>query len=126
VMVIAGSRLLHFAATIAVLRAAAVPMTAPIVIGMLSVGIIVLWMSNIVPLGLGLADGTNYVLYGALGSSPLAGLAFTMVNRTRTCVLAAMGLTVMAIANLFDRARPLSDRDADGASDARTEAGATP
>jgi hypothetical protein len=120
VMFILGSRVLHFAATIAVLRAAAVPMTPPIVIGMLSVGIIVLWMSNIVPLGLGLADGTNYILYGALGASPVAGLAFTMVNRTRTCVLAAMGLSVMFIANLADRSRPASVRDADSSSGMRT------
>jgi hypothetical protein len=124
---VAGSRVLHFAATIAVLRAAQVPMTPPIVIGMLSVGIVVQWMSNIVPLGLGLADGTNYILYGALGSSPLAGLAYTMVNRTRTCLLAAMGLVVMAIANIHDRGlRPLSDREPDVLSDRRTEAGATP
>ena len=101
-------------------------MTPPIVIGMLSVGIVVQWMSSIVPLGFGLADGTNYFLYGALGSSPLAGLAFTMVNRTRTVVLAAMGLAVMAIANLYDRTRPVSERVPDVPSDARTEAGATP
>lgn len=120
VLFVIGSRVLHFVATIAVLRAAAVPMTPPIVIGMLSVGIIVLWMSNIVPLGLGLADGTNYILYGALGASPVAGLAFTMVNRTRTCVLAAMGLSVMFIANLVDRGRPASVRDADSSSGMRT------
>jgi Lysylphosphatidylglycerol synthase TM region len=121
-----GSRILHFAATLAVLRAAHVPMTPPVVIGMLSVGIVVQWMASIVPLGLGLADGTNYVLYGALGSSPLAGLAFTMVNRTRTVLLAAMGLAVMALSNAYDRTRPLSDPEPDAASDARTEAGATP
>jgi Lysylphosphatidylglycerol synthase TM region len=123
---VVGSRVLHFAATIAVLRAAHVPMTPPIVIGMLSVGIVVQWMSSIVPLGLGLADGTNYILYGALGSSPLAGLAFTMVNRTRTVVLAAMGLAVMAITNLYDRSRPASEQTSDTASEPRTEAGATP
>jgi hypothetical protein len=100
---ICGSRVLHFAATIAVLRAAQVPMTAPVVIGMLSVGILVTWMSNVVPLGLGLADGTNYFLYSALGASPLAGLAFTTVNRTRTAVLAAIGLGVMLLSNLYDR-----------------------
>lgn len=133
VLCVAGSRVLHFAATIAVLRAAAVPMTPPIVIGMLSVGIVVLWVSSIVPLGLGLADGTNYVLYGALGGSPLAGLAYTMVNRTRTCVLAAIGLAVMALASLRDRGRhdgarpcPPSVRDLDEVSEARTEASATP
>ena len=122
---IAGSRLLHFAATVAVLRAAAVPMTVPIVAGMLSVGIIVLWVSNVVPLGLGLADGSNYILYGALGSSPLAGVAFTMVNRTRTCVLAGIGLAVMAIASFAKRARPAVDGGSDRASESRTPVTAT-
>jgi uncharacterized membrane protein YbhN (UPF0104 family) len=120
VLFVAGSRVLSFAATLAVLHAADVPMTAPIVIGMLSVGIVVNWMSNIVPLGLGLADGTNYFLYGALGSSPVAGLAFTMVNRTRTCVLAGMCLAVMFIANLVDRSRPASVRPSDSTSGMRT------
>ena len=61
-------------------------------------------MSNIVPLGLGIADGTNYALYGVLGASPAAGLVFTMINRVRTCVLAVMGLAVLAIANALRRA----------------------
>ena len=56
-----------------------------------------------VPLGLGLADGTNYALYGVLGSTGPVGLVFTMIGRARTCVLAAMGLTVLLIANLVDR-----------------------
>ena len=75
----------------------------PVVIAMLSVGILVTWLSNIIPLGLGIADGTNYVLYGLLGAAPVAGLLFTMVNRLRTVVLALLGLSVMAIANLYDR-----------------------
>jgi uncharacterized protein (TIRG00374 family) len=95
-----GSRVLHSLATILVLHAAGVPFTAPVIVCMLSVGILTTWICNVVPLGLGLADGSNYVLYGALGSTGIAGIAFTMVNRTRTCVLAGMGLTVMAIANV--------------------------
>jgi uncharacterized membrane protein YbhN (UPF0104 family) len=98
-----GSRLCNWAGTIVVIHAAGIAMTAPLVVAMLSVGILVTWMSNIIPLGLGLADGTNYALYGLLGASPDAGLVFTMVNRVRTVVLAMMGLTVMAIANVLDR-----------------------
>ena len=120
VLAVAGSRVLHCAATIAVLRAADVPLTPAVVIGMLSVGIIVTWMSSIVPLGLGLADGTNYFLYGLLGASPLAGLAFTMVNRTRTCVLAAMGLAIMLLANLLDRAAGPKREPAVAAADVET------
>ena len=93
-----GSRLFNWLGTIVVLHACGIAMSAPLVIAMLSVGILVTWMSNVIPLGLGVADGTNYALYGILGASPEAGLVFTMVNRLRTVAIAAIGLTVMALA----------------------------
>jgi hypothetical protein len=97
-----GSRVFNWLGTIAVLHATGIPMTAPLVIASLTVGILITWLSNIVPLGLGVADGTNYVLYGLLGASPVAGLLFTMVNRVRTVVLALMGLCVMLVASRRD------------------------
>lgn len=97
------SRVFHGAGTIVILHATDIPMTAPLVIASLSVGILVTWLSNVVPLGLGLADGTNYVLYGLLGASPTAGLLFTLVNRLRTVLLAMMGLTVMTFASILRR-----------------------
>jgi hypothetical protein len=100
---VAASRALNMLGTVGVLVAADLPLTAPLVIGMLSVGILITWLSNVIPLGLGLADGGNYLLSGALGSAPGAGLAFTMVNRLRTVVLAIMGLSIMAIASLAER-----------------------
>lgn len=102
-----GSRVLNWVGTIVVLHAADIPMTAPLVVAMLSVGILITWMSNIIPLGLGIADGTNYILYGLLGANPVAGLLFTMVTRLRTVVLALVGLSVLAIANALDRKNPL-------------------
>lgn len=98
-----GSRVLNWAGTVVVLHAADIPMTAPLVVAMLGVGILITWMSNIIPLGLGIADGTNYILYGLLGAAPVAGLLFTMVNRLRTVVLALIGLTVLAVASALDR-----------------------
>jgi len=102
---VVASRLLNMTGSVVILRAADIPLTAPLVIGMLSVGILITWLSNLIPLGIGLADGGNYALYSVLGSSPGAGLDFTMINRVRTVVLASMGLTVMAIASLIDRSR---------------------
>ena len=102
-----GSRVLNGLGTVVVLHAADIPLTAPLVIASLSVGILVTWMSNVVPLGLGLADGTNYMLYGLLGAAPVAGLLFTMVNRLRTVVLALLGLSVMAIANALHQRNPV-------------------
>ncbi len=98
-----GSRVCNWAGTLCVMEAAGAPMTAATIVAMLSVGILVTWVSNLIPLGLGIADGTNYMLYGALGSQGPIGLAFTMINRARTCVLAMIGLTVMAGASLWDR-----------------------
>lgn len=100
-----ASRVLSWIGTIVVMIAAFVPLTPALVVANLSLGILVTFVSNIVPLGLGLADGTNYALYGLLGSSGPVGLVFTMIGRARTCVLAAMGLSVMLIANVVDRSR---------------------
>jgi hypothetical protein len=96
---VVGSRICNWAGTIVIFYAADIPMSAPLVVASLSVGILVTWISNIVPLGLGAADGTNYVLYGLLGASPVAGLLFTMVNRLRTIVIALLGLAVMLVAS---------------------------
>lgn len=98
-----ASRILNSAGTIAMLHATELPVTPALVVAMLSVGILVTWMADIIPLGLGLADTGNYALYGALGLAPKAGLDFTMVNRARTVVIAAIGLVVMALAHLVGR-----------------------
>ena len=98
-----GSRVLNWVGTIVVLYAADIELTAPLVVASLSVGILITWMSNIIPLGLGLADGTNYMLYGLLGAAPVAGLLFTLLNRLRTVVLALLGLMAMLIANALAR-----------------------
>ncbi|MDB4958772.1 MAG: flippase-like protein [Myxococcales bacterium] len=105
-----GSRVFNWTGTVAVLYAANIPMTASLVIASLSVGILITWMSNVIPLGLGLADGTNYALYGLLGASPEAGLVFTMVNRLRTVVLAMLGLAIMTLANFVHRSRTEHER----------------
>jgi hypothetical protein len=98
-----GSRCFNWLGTIALLHAADIPMTPAIVIASLSVGILVTWMSNVIPLGLGLADATNFALYGLLGATAAAGLVFTMVNRVRTVLLAAIGLTALAVVTFVHR-----------------------
>lgn len=97
------SRVFNWIGTIVVLVAADIPLTPPLVIASLTVGIMVTWISQIIPLGLGIADGSNYVLYGLLGASAEAGLLFTMINRLRTCLIAGIGLIVMASVNVIRR-----------------------
>lgn len=92
-----GSRVLFTAGTILLMDAVGLPLTAALVLAQISVGLLITWISNIIPLGIGIADGSNYALYGALGATGPLGLLFTMVNRARVCVLALIGLTVLAI-----------------------------
>ena len=100
-----GSRSLNWVGTLVMLYAAGLPVTAPLVIGILSVGMLITWISHIVPLGLGIQDGGNYLLYRALGAPGLAGVDFTMVYRARTCLIALIGLCVLAVTSYRDRRR---------------------
>ena len=101
-----GSRVFYGIGSIILMSAAGIPLTAPIILANVSIGILIAWVSNVIPLGLGIADGSNYALYGALGATGGAGLLYTMVNRARTILLALMGLTVMAMSAIaFDDAR---------------------
>jgi len=102
---VAGSRVLNWCGTIAVMHATDIPLSPSLVVAALSVGVIITWASNIVPLGLGIADGANFVLYSVLGATPDAGLVFTMINRLRIVVLALIGLAIMAIAHSAHRMR---------------------
>jgi hypothetical protein len=70
---------------------------------MLSIGILITWISNIVPLGLGLAQGGNYLVFSLFGAPASSGVLFAFVNQLRTILLALLGLVVMLVANLFHR-----------------------
>ena len=100
---IGASRLCSWAATTTVLHAIGVPITATLLIGVFSVGILVGWVSNIVPLGVGIADGSNYALFGVLGASGAHGVVMTLLARARSIVVALIGLVIMAIAHTATR-----------------------
>ena len=100
---IAASRLCSWTATTTVLHAIGVPITATLLVGVFSVGILIGWLSNIVPLGVGIADGGNYALFGVLGASATNGVAMTLLARARSIVVALIGLVVMAIAHTATR-----------------------
>jgi hypothetical protein len=80
-----------------------VPLTPAMILGVLSIGVLVSWISNIVPLGLGVADGGHYVLYDLLGATGPQGLVVAMVNRARSLSVAILGLGVMAAMAIVDR-----------------------
>jgi hypothetical protein len=98
-----ASRAISWIATGIVLHALGVPLTAKVLIGVLSCGILIGWVANLVPFGLGIADGGNYALYGVLGAPGLAGVGAAMFSRARAVVIGALGLIAMAIAHAIGR-----------------------
>ena len=103
VLWVIASKVINASNTVVMLHVTGVPLHASVVIGVLSIGILVAWVSAIVPMGLGLADGGNYALYSALGATGVNGVAMTLVSRTRTVIFALLGLVVMAVLHAVNR-----------------------
>lgn len=97
------SRVVAWAATTVVLATIGVTLHVTLLVGVLSVGVLISWISAIVPFGLGVADGSNYALFDALGASGAHGVFVTLLNRARTLAIALIGLLIMAIAHGVNR-----------------------
>jgi uncharacterized membrane protein YbhN (UPF0104 family) len=98
-----AERTVAWITTVVVLHAIGVRLHPTLLIGVLSVGVIVSWMSAIVPFGIGVQDGSNYALFEVLGSSGSLGVLFTLVNRARTLAIAGVGFVIMAFAHTANR-----------------------
>ncbi len=97
------SRVIAWIATTVVLATTGVTLHAITIIGVLSVGVVISWISAVVPFGLGVADGGNYALFSALGASGALGVFVTLLNRVRTVSIALIGFLIMAIAHFANR-----------------------
>ena len=97
------SRVISWGATTAVLVGVGVTLHPSVLIGVCSIGVLVGWISALIPFGIGVADGSNYALFGVLGASGAQGVLVTLVGRARNLVLAIFGLGVMAIGHAANR-----------------------
>ena len=93
------SQIFSYTSTLVIMMAVGVHLTPSLVVGVLSVGVLVTWVSSVVPLGLGLADGGNYALYSILGAGGEHGMFVTMLARARPVTIAILGLGAMAAIN---------------------------
>ncbi len=100
---VAAARLCSWSATTIVLIAVGVTVGPTLLVGVLSVGVLIGWMSAVVPFGLGVADGSNYALFAVLGAPASAGVFVTLVGRARSLSLALLGVVVMAVAHVSSR-----------------------
>jgi hypothetical protein len=97
---VSASRAASWLGTLVLLPALGVPLTVPCAIAVLSLGVLISWLSDAMPLGLGIADGGQCTLYTALGATPAVGLAIAMIGRARSCLA---GMVSLAIAALLTR-----------------------
>ncbi|MBL0212960.1 MAG: flippase-like domain-containing protein [Myxococcales bacterium] len=97
------SKLLSATSTTLIMLAVGVELDAALVIAVQSVGVLITWISSVVPLGLGLADGGNYAMYSMLGAGGEHGMFVTMLGRARSVAIAVLGLGAMAGINAHSR-----------------------
>jgi uncharacterized membrane protein YbhN (UPF0104 family) len=103
-----GSKLVSWTSSIVLVAAVGVSISPTLVIGVLSVGLLIGWIAQIAPLGLGLQDGGNYALFGILGATGPQGLLVAMLQRARSVTIAILGLGAYAaiqIVNKLEQAR---------------------
>jgi uncharacterized membrane protein YbhN (UPF0104 family) len=97
------SRVVAWTSTSIVLYAVGVDVHVTLLVGVLSVGVLISWISAFIPFGLGVADGSNYALFDVLGASGAHGVFVTMLGRARSLSIALVGLVVMAIGHTANR-----------------------
>ena len=97
ILFVVASKLVTYTSTMLLIHAVGVDLRPALIIAVLSVGVLIQWVSSIVPLGLGLADGGNAALYVLLGATSQQGLFVTMLNRVRSVTVAILGLGAMAV-----------------------------
>jgi len=97
------ARVCAWAATTVVLYAVGVELGFTLLCGVFSVGVLIGWVSAIVPFGLGVADASNYALYNVLGAAGANGVFVTLLGRARSLTLALLGLLIMAIGHATSR-----------------------
>lgn len=97
------SKLFQWTATLTLIATAGVDINAALIIGILSLGVMIQWISQIVPMGLGLADGGNYALFDLVGATGAHGVVMTMLNRARSITVAILGLGAMLAMHTINR-----------------------
>jgi uncharacterized membrane protein YbhN (UPF0104 family) len=65
-------------------------------LALLSAGLLIAWISTIVPMGLGLSEGGNAALFTLIGAPASLGLALALARRVNQVVFAAIGFIVLA------------------------------
>jgi uncharacterized membrane protein YbhN (UPF0104 family) len=65
-------------------------------LALLSAGVLISWISTIIPMGLGISEGGNAALFTLIGAPAALGLALALARRVNQVVFAGIGFVVLA------------------------------
>lgn len=92
-----GSKFLTWANIWLILAATGYYASVGEIAALLSAGVVIGWVSTIVPLGVGVTESGNYALFRALGAPPAVGVALAVVRRIVQLVFAAIGFALLGV-----------------------------
>jgi uncharacterized protein (TIRG00374 family) len=72
-------------------------------LALLSAGVLLGWISTIIPMGLGISEGGNVALFTLIGAPAPLGLALALARRVNQIVFAAIGFSVLTADRVASR-----------------------
>jgi hypothetical protein len=66
-------------------------------LALVSAGVLLGWISTIIPMGLGISEGGNVALFGLIGAPASLGLALSLARRVNQIVFATIGFIVLSL-----------------------------
>jgi hypothetical protein len=94
---IAISQTLQKFLTFLVVYAAGYTLSPGQFLALVSAGVLLGWISTIIPMGLGISEGGNVALFGLIGAPASLGLALSLARRVNQIVFATIGFIVLSL-----------------------------
>jgi uncharacterized membrane protein YbhN (UPF0104 family) len=105
ILAITGSRLNSMVLSLMILHAVGEPITLAFVAAWIVGSFGIYFASQLVPMGLGVAEGGYYGFYRALGENPSRGVTLVVARRVVTILYAAIGLVLVTTSETVKRAK---------------------
>jgi uncharacterized membrane protein YbhN (UPF0104 family) len=100
---VAVSQLIQKALTYVTVLAAGYQLGPGQFLALLSAGVVLGWISTIIPMGLGISEGGNVALFALIGAPTALGVALALARRVNQVVFALLGFTILAADRVASR-----------------------
>lgn len=100
---IASSQLIQKALTYVTVLAAGYELGPGQFLALLSAGVVLGWISTIIPMGLGISEGGNVALFALIGAPTALGVALALARRVNQVVFAILGFTILTADRVASR-----------------------